>query len=139
MGRGSLRLGLSPKERFLVLPYITCNISDFDILSRVYLLPFIGSKWFSEFSETYLCLRGKGKPSFILLRSANKEKSIQILFNIVMEKIKTVLQMKRKRQRLSKILNLNIDDMIETTTNSKFQILKAHSTVLGNLESEMPC
>ena len=79
MGRGSLRLGLSPKESFLVLPYITCNISDFDILSRVYLLPFIGSKWFSEFSETYLCLRGKGKPSFILLRSANKEKSIQIL------------------------------------------------------------
>ena len=29
--------------------------------------------------------------------------------------------------------------MIETTTNSKFQILKAHNTVLGNLESEMPC
>ena len=124
-----MRFRLSPKESFLVLPYITCNISDFDILSRVYLLPFIGSKWFSEFSETYLCLRGKGKPSFILLRSANKEKSIQILFNIVMEKIKTVLQMKRKRQRLSKILNLNIDDMIETTTNSKFQILKAHNTV----------
>ena len=78
-----------------------------EILFRFYLLPFIGSKWFSEFSETYLCLRGKGKPSFILLRSANKEKSIQILFNIVMEKIRTVLQIKLKRQRWSKILNLN--------------------------------
>ena len=53
--------------------------SSIEILFRVYLLPFIGSKWFSEFSQTYLCWRGKRKPSFILSGSRNKEKSIQSL------------------------------------------------------------
>ena len=59
--------------------YIQFWNSSIEILFRVYLLPFIGSKWFSEFSQTYLCRRGKRKPSFILSGSDNKEKSIQCL------------------------------------------------------------
>ena len=56
------------------------------ILFRAYLLPFIGSKWFSEFSETYLCPRvGKENPLLLSQDLVTKNNLSKELFLKVKE------------------------------------------------------